>query len=524
MGLMRQIAQAFRLQGLQLTGEAMKAIISVIESEEDSAAALGAVISAIKDKIERKELRSTVIDEAAVAAVAIDLSNTEDDLARASLKVLNAFEGARLWYDPLRKSLQWETQEQRTSVLHAGPEAKGEMLRDRLLLMQQRTQRHELFRAPVIASSRKDTIKLTSLDSLLGSHGGKCIMGMLTQPSEGAYHIEDLTCQVPIDVSGAGYTAGMFTENCVVVAEGEMVDGAFRIDMMGFPPPELRKATALAIGQPDLFGTGMTHQQVELLDNLEGDAEESMFILLSDVHLDKPAVMEKLRVIFEGFSDMPEPPLFVLMGDFSSAPINQTSESVAQMADKFDALGSLIAEFPALAQHANFVIVPGPNDPATIGGMALPRGPIPRYFAKGLVERVSNVHLATSPCRLRFYTQEIVLFRDDIFKKMQRHCIVPPKNPPDAPNMDASEHLVKTLLDQGHLCPLPLSSRPIHCQFDAALRLYPLPQVVILADRSEQFSWQYHDSTWAINPGSFPSDFSFVVYRPSSGDVEFSSC
>lgn len=59
---------------------------------------------------------------------------------------------------------------------------------------------------------------------------------MLTQPSEGAYHIEDLTCQVPIDLSSAGYTAGMFTENCIIVAEGEMIDGVFRIDMVSFHP------------------------------------------------------------------------------------------------------------------------------------------------------------------------------------------------------------------------------------------------------------------------------------------------
>eukprot|EP00953_Heterococcus_sp_UTEX-ZZ885_P027640 14807-Heterococcus_DN1.PRE.2 len=32
------------------------------------------------------------------------------------------------------------------------------------------------------------------------------------------------------------------------------------------------------------------------------------------------------------------------------------------------------------------------------------------------------------------------------------------------------------------------------------------------------------DETWALNPGSFPSDYSFIVYRPASGDVEFSKC
>jgi hypothetical protein len=55
---------------------------------------------------------------------------------------------------------------------------------------------------------------------------------MLTQPSEGNYHIEDLTCQVPLDLSNAQCTAGLFTENCIIVTEGEMVDGKFRVNMV----------------------------------------------------------------------------------------------------------------------------------------------------------------------------------------------------------------------------------------------------------------------------------------------------
>ena len=87
--------------------------------------------------------------------------------------------------------------------------------------------------------------------------------------------------------------------------------------------------------------------------------------------------------------------------------------------------------------------------------------------------------------------------------------------------MDVTEHLVKTLVDQAHLCPLPLSVRPVHWAHDHALRLYPAPSMLVLADRSDQFSWRYEDCL-AINPGSFPTDFSFVVYRPASDEIEFS--
>ena len=37
---------------------------------------------------------------------------------------------------------------------------------------------------------------------------------------------------------------------------------------------------------------------------------------------------------------------------------------------------------------------------------------------------------------------------------------------------------VKTMLSQAHLCPLPLHVRPIYWSFDAALRIYPVPDLV----------------------------------------------
>jgi len=82
-----------------------------------------------------------------------------------------------------------------------------------------------------------------------------------------------------------------------------------------------------------------------------------------------------------------------------------------------------------------------------------------------------------------------------------------------------SAQLVKTLVDQAHLCPLPLHVRPVYWQHDQALRLYPLPDVLVLADRFDSYHLSYEGCT-AFNPGSFMlSDFSFMVYWPSRGAV-----
>ena len=53
------------------------------------------------------------------------------------------------------------------------------------------------------------------------------------------------------------------------------------------------------------------------------------------------------------------------------------------------------------------------------------------------------------------------------------------------------------------------------------MRLNPLPDVLVLADRTEQYKHEY-EGCLAINPGSFAVDASFVFYVPSTKDVQFS--
>jgi hypothetical protein len=48
-----------------------------------------------------------------------------------------------------------------------------------------------------------------------------------------------------------------------------------------------------------------------------------------------------------------------------------------------------------------------------------------------------------------------------------------------------------------------------------------MPDLLVLADRTDQYSWRYEDCL-VLNPGPFTADFSFVVYRPASFETEFS--
>lgn len=62
-------------------------------------------------------------------------------------------------------------------------------------------------------------------------------------------------------------------------------------------------------------------------------------------------------------------------------------------------------------------------------------------------------------------------------------------------------HMAMTVLQQSHLCPMPLVVQPVHWAFDHALQLYPLPDAVVLADGSMQASLQ-HEGCTVFNPVS----------------------
>lgn len=67
---------------------------------------------------------------------------------------------------------------------------------------------------------------------------------------------------------------------------------------------------------------------------------------------------------------------------------------------------------------------------------------------------------------------------------------------------------------------MPLLSSPVFWQYDHALRLYPLPDALILADNKvDQFNRICVGSD-VMNPGSFALDGGFIVYTPIEVDEE----
>ncbi|PKI53449.1 hypothetical protein CRG98_026139 [Punica granatum] len=298
-----------------------------------------------------------------------------------------------------------------------------------------------------------------------------------------------------------------------------LLEGVFKVFTCGFPPLEDRDKSIKALSGQDFFGGGiLTKEETLRLAELEKRAVNDMFVILSDIWLDNEEAMRKLEIVLNGFeNEKVVPTLFVFMGNFSSHPCNLSFHSYSSIRSHFGKLGQMIATHTRLKEQSRFLFIPGPDDagPAAV----LPRCALPRYVTEEFQQHIPNAIFSSNPCRIKFYSQEIVFFRQDLLYRMRRSCLIPPST---EETNDPFEHLVATITHQSHLCPLPLMVQPIIWNYDHCLHLYPTPHTIVLGDRSEQKAFTYTGIT-CFNPGSFSNDGTFVAYRPCTREVELSA-
>jgi hypothetical protein len=198
------------------------------------------------------------------------------------------------------------------------------------------------------------------------------------------------------------------------------------------------------------------------------------------------------------------------------------------LAENFTSLANLIASFPQLSRTSHFLFVPGPLDPW--GSTTMPRPHIPDSFVAKVKARLPKAHFVSNPCRIKYFDQEIVIYREDLMGRMLRNliglkggpgaevdmkkyvCSQPRSHPKLLPpaltttfrtSVFGPSQLVQTILDQCHLSPLPLSIRPTLWDFDHALRLYPMPTAVRRLPSRRSYGSMLtgrHDPTFSAHP------------------------
>ncbi|KAI9366064.1 DNA polymerase alpha/epsilon subunit B-domain-containing protein [Zopfochytrium polystomum] len=477
--------------------------------------------------VERDSLETVVnnvLRKRAITGSAVDNQDAEmdEDMAAnlgAYLHVIDAFKIPKWSY--LVDSKNFVLSRDTPEVLGSA-DSKALMHRDRYELIKQRLLRNEQFRPSSITAGRKGKhYDITLIKNLNGRPPGDyTLFGMLTQIREGKHCLEDSDSQIELDFPPHLILArGLFTHNCFVVAFGTYTEKkTFSVTHLAMPPPESRQLTISTFGyNADFFGSPQETDDPETLLQIEKGMNTAALVFISDIWLDQPTVMRKLRLLFEGYSASVCPLAFVLIGNFSSKPFLYNTANTEAFIESFAALANLINEFPDLNAKSKFIFVPGPADP--LAGDLLPQRPLPETFMRRMKERVPNAILATNPCRIKYCTQEVIVFRQDLISKMRRNAII-------YPNLEAEpeirKHLVQTIIDQSHLTPLPVEVRPVYWRYDHALRLYPIPHLLVLADQHDGYKLAYEGCN-VLNPGPFGSKGEFVTYFPSDQSHEFNA-
>ncbi|EXJ69297.1 uncharacterized protein A1O5_07333 [Cladophialophora psammophila CBS 110553] len=339
-------------------------------------------------------------------------------------------------------------------------------------------------------------------------------------------------------------------------------------------------------------------------DQIETEPPRRQIALLGECNLDSPRTLEAIRAILSSYSTSSSghisdlPFSIVIMGNFVSAASMAGSSmggGSIEYKEHFDALASILSEFPTLLANTTFVFVPGDNDPWASSFSAgascmLPRLGVPEVFSsrvrRALTSANAEVHgsskekdvlkgesiWATNPARLSLFgpLEEIVLFRDDITSRFRRTAItfsklpdadeeeneaagadgqnqdhsqfdgeemdldqnprknldkavhtatshVPVSHPSTpapgpssstAPSIQAARKLIKTILDQSHLSPFPLSTRPQLWDHTAALSLYPLPTALALCDAEMPAFAMSYEGCHVMNVGRLVDEYS----------------
>ncbi|XP_072347026.1 LOW QUALITY PROTEIN: DNA polymerase epsilon subunit 2 [Scyliorhinus torazame] len=512
-----KVSAAFKMHGLILRSNAAKFLVEVFETVNELE--LEDAIERIIDAIEKQPLNCNMIEQSMVEAAVQECSQTCDETIEHVFNVIGAFEVPRYIYNSERKKfLPLAMTDRSASCLFGTARNKAELFCERYTIMQQRTHRHELFTPPVTGAhpdENRNKFQLNTVEMLLGSTskiGEVIVLGMITQLKEGKFFLEDPTGTVQLDLSKAQFHSGLYTESCFVLTEGWYEDGIFHVNGFGFPPTESSSVTRAYYGNVNLFGgpSATSVKSSAKLKQLEEENEDAMFVFVSDVWLDQVEVLEKLHMMFSGYSSVP-PTCFIFCGNFSSAPYG--NNQIKSLTESLKALADIICEYPNIHKNCRFVFVPGPEDPGP--SSILPRPPLADYITEEFSKRVPFSVFTTNPCRIQYCTQEIVIFREDLVNKMCRNCIRFPGS-----NLDIPNHFVKTIIAQGHLTPLPLFVSPVYWAYDYALSVYPVPDLIVFADKYDPFNIMHTDCV-CINPGSFPrSGFCFKVYYPSNRTVE----
>ncbi|KAF8373932.1 pole-2 [Pristionchus pacificus] len=498
--LKKNISSRFKINAFTLKKDALEFAVEKLEPFDKDKRAYW--IKRLIEGLRKENFNGTVVDLDTLRNVTAAVSTSRND----NIPILNVFD--------VTSVPRWDIAPDGELIMHEERKENGlevdnatMALRQRLMIVQTRISR----------TSELDGCTISPIDSLISSapsEGTIIVVGVLVKIKNDQYHIEDLTGCIPIEITDqTTFHAGIFHIGSVMIFEGEW-DGRVLITCaIALLPSHSADETRAYIGNSNLFGgtERIAFRSCPKLANRAARGADSSIVILSDVNVDNHDTRRALFLLLEGFTSCP-PTAFILCGDFCSRPLQLDSNQLVE--DGFIQLAKLIKQFPVYS-NSQFIFVPGMKD----GGLTniLPRPPLPQYLQKPF-SSLSNCIFTTNPARVQLLNQEIVIYRNDTVERLCNNAIHVPDNLDNLPN-----DVVRSITSNAHLSPLPPSIQPIIWSLDSTLRLHPLPDLLIMADRFENYHVEQKGCI-VSNPGPFGRlQYHFHVYFPDKRKIDPSS-
>jgi DNA polymerase epsilon subunit 2 len=549
--MQRAWLREFNALGLQLRPQAAKLITQFLQSCEDPQVMCEALVEHTKAYFRSKQgVVTSVIDEESIRNVincmekaSAEAQGNNDpeafENARNGVDTMDLGDGVQVYnvmtnmrpYTFYKSTKEWRPSVEGAQIF---PDCKSKIkiyadryhiLWSRLLLKGEFVPEVEAIGSTLLPGQRV----ITPVESLVGNLGKKTTFGLISrdiQDDTGArrWIIEDMHQSYPLEFVESeigSWSHQLVTDGCFVIAEGEMMGDRFCVHRIELPEAVPRQMSLERDQVPvQVFGGDLTDEQLNVLRVAEEENMEGVYVVLSEVHLDSVQVLERLSDIFQGYEETTPPAAYVFMGNFYSSPFVPTQEGVKNYQEGFERLKLVMRHIPNHVERGTrFIFIPGPNDP---GAEMLPRTPLTNYLTSDIAKDIPSVIMGTNPCRVRHFSREIVFFRHDVLKLLRRHEVVPLRQPGQegTPNQEhVRNEMVRILLDQGHLAPLPLQESNIMWDFDHTLRLYPLPDAVFVGGVSKPFEGE-HQGCIFCSVGPFYRDGAFHAYSPIKEYVE----
>ena len=149
-------------------------------------------------------------------------------------------------------------------------------------------------------------ITLTSIKSIKGINSPnqqRYIFGLITEMSEGIYSLEDPEEFIQLDFTGLKEKQTDFImEGGIFLVKGVCLGNRILVHAIISPGSEMRSETLSMLTHPDITEATNFAEPLHELMEMEAKAKNARFVIISEVWLDQPQILERLKALFDGFN------------------------------------------------------------------------------------------------------------------------------------------------------------------------------------------------------------------------------